>query len=196
MIFFSHKRSFILLHATLSANCEKPASEKDSKDTALCCSRAASILSLGPHLRRSFLVPALAAPSTVWGELSIAKVSLVFFIGTLCTLKNIKRIISIAFQSISLKIAIKTHQTITVCELWKLFIAGGLLELNVLDTYMECKEYHEKVWWKIVKWQHCCFLILHATYTVWPQPIWKKVRSSWQIPPQHQSTYLGGPKSA
>ena len=22
--------------------------------------------------------------------------------------------------------------------------------------------------------------------TVWPQPIWKKVRSWWQIPPQHQ----------
>ena len=32
--------------------------------------------------------------------------------------------------------------------------------------------------------------------TVWPQPIWIKVRSSWQIPLQHQSTYLGGPKSA
>ena len=32
--------------------------------------------------------------------------------------------------------------------------------------------------------------------TVWPQPIWKKVRSWWQIPPQHQSTYLGGPESA
>ena len=37
---------------------------------------------------------------------------------------------------------------------------------------------------------------LHATFTVWPQPIWKKVRSWWQIPPQHQSTYLGGPESA
>ena len=32
--------------------------------------------------------------------------------------------------------------------------------------------------------------------TVWPQPIWKKVRTWWQIPPQHQSTYLGGPESA
>ena len=32
--------------------------------------------------------------------------------------------------------------------------------------------------------------------TVWPQPIWKKVRSWWQIPPQHQSAYLGGPESA
>ena len=32
--------------------------------------------------------------------------------------------------------------------------------------------------------------------TVWPQPIWKKVRSWWEIPPQHQSTYLGGPESA
>ena len=32
--------------------------------------------------------------------------------------------------------------------------------------------------------------------TVWPQPIWIKVRSLWQIPPQHQSTYLGCPESA
>ena len=32
--------------------------------------------------------------------------------------------------------------------------------------------------------------------TVWPQPIWKKVRTSWQIIPQHQRKYLGGPKSA
>ena len=36
-----------------------------------------------------------------------------------------------------------------------------------------------------------------TTYiTVWPQPIWKKVRTSWQIPPQHQRTYQGGPESA
>ena len=32
--------------------------------------------------------------------------------------------------------------------------------------------------------------------TVWLQPIWKKVRTWWQIPTQHQSTYLGGPESA
>ena len=32
--------------------------------------------------------------------------------------------------------------------------------------------------------------------TVWPQPIWIKVRTSWQIPLQHQSIYLGGPESA
>ena len=31
--------------------------------------------------------------------------------------------------------------------------------------------------------------------TVWPEPIWIKVKKSWQIPPQHQSTYLGGPES-
>ena len=31
-----------------------------------------------------------------------------------------------------------------------------------------------------------------STNTVWPQPIWKKVRSLWQIPLQ----YLGGPESA
>ena len=32
----------------------------------------------------------------------------------------------------------------------------------------------------------------------WPQSIWKKVRTWWQIPLQHQSTYtyLGGPESA
>ena len=35
-----------------------------------------------------------------------------------------------------------------------------------------------------------------AWHTVWPQPISKKVRSWWQIPLQHQSTYLGGPESA
>ena len=32
--------------------------------------------------------------------------------------------------------------------------------------------------------------------TKWPEPIWIKVRSWWQILPQHQSTYLGGPESA
>ena len=37
---------------------------------------------------------------------------------------------------------------------------------------------------------------LPCSYTVWPQTIWIKVRTSWQIQPQHQSTYLGGPESA
>ena len=32
--------------------------------------------------------------------------------------------------------------------------------------------------------------------TVWPEPIWIKVKKSWQIPTHHQSTYLGGPESA
>ena len=33
--------------------------------------------------------------------------------------------------------------------------------------------------------------------TVWPEPILIKVSGWWQIPPpQHQSTYLGGPESA
>ena len=41
--------------------------------------------------------------------------------------------------------------------------------------------------WKFKIW--CC-------NTVWPQPIWIKVRTLWQIPLQHQSTYLGGPESA
>jgi hypothetical protein len=31
--------------------------------------------------------------------------------------------------------------------------------------------------------------------TVWPEPIWIKVPGWWQIPPQHQSTYLEGPES-
>ena len=34
------------------------------------------------------------------------------------------------------------------------------------------------------------------TFTVWPEPIWIKVSGWWQIPPQHQITYLGGPESA
>ena len=32
--------------------------------------------------------------------------------------------------------------------------------------------------------------------TVWSEPIWIKVSGWWQIPPQHQSTYLRGPESA
>ena len=27
-------------------------------------------------------------------------------------------------------------------------------------------------------------------FTVWPEPIWIKVKSSWQILPQHQSSYI------
>ena len=38
--------------------------------------------------------------------------------------------------------------------------------------------------------------VIYLSITVWPQPIWIKVRTWWQIPPQHQSTYLGGPESA
>ena len=38
--------------------------------------------------------------------------------------------------------------------------------------------------------------ILSNYPTVWPEPIWKKVSDWWQIPPEHQSTYLGGPESA
>ena len=33
-------------------------------------------------------------------------------------------------------------------------------------------------------------------WTVWPERIWIKVRSWWQILPQHQSTYLRSPESA
>ena len=34
------------------------------------------------------------------------------------------------------------------------------------------------------------------TVTVWPEPIWIKVSGWWQIPTQHQSTYLRGTESA
>ena len=51
----------------------------------------------------------------------------------------------------------------------------------------------QKLQFKDKKAQMLDFLSLS---TVWPQPIWKKVSTSWQIQPQHQSTYLGGPKSA
>ena len=34
-----------------------------------------------------------------------------------------------------------------------------------------------------------------VSLTVWPEPILKKVSGRWQIPPQHHSTYLGGPES-
>ena len=54
----------------------------------------------------------------------------------------------------------------------------------------------------------CCGLYQHSILlsdllcghvnarTVWPEPIWIKVSGWWQIPPQHQSTYLRGPESA
>ena len=32
--------------------------------------------------------------------------------------------------------------------------------------------------------------------TVWPEPIWIKVKKSWLLLPQHQSTHLRGPESA
>ena len=40
------------------------------------------------------------------------------------------------------------------------------------------------------------FNLSSISSTVWPEPILKKVSGWWQIPPQHQSTYLGGPESA
>ena len=43
---------------------------------------------------------------------------------------------------------------------------------------------------------HTAKVLFLKSCTVWPQPIWIKVRTWWQIPPQHQSTYLGGPESA
>ena len=41
-----------------------------------------------------------------------------------------------------------------------------------------------------------CYRIFSKCLTVRPEPIWIKVSGLWQIPPQHQSTYLGGPESA
>ena len=49
---------------------------------------------------------------------------------------------------------------------------------------------------KTIKWWKVYRSSIASTLTVWPQPIWKKVVTWWQIPPQHQSTYLGGPESA
>ena len=36
----------------------------------------------------------------------------------------------------------------------------------------------------------------HRSDTVWPEPIWIKVKIWWQILPQHQSSYLTGTESA
>ena len=43
---------------------------------------------------------------------------------------------------------------------------------------------------------HCTVIVRKYCCTVWPEPIWIKVSGWWQIPPQHQSAYLGGPESA
>ena len=41
-----------------------------------------------------------------------------------------------------------------------------------------------------ISWKYVNSKCWFYTYTVWPQPILKKVRTWWQIPPQHQSTYV------
>ena len=43
-------------------------------------------------------------------------------------------------------------------------------------------------WWEQNNW--------HLPTTVWPEQIWIKVRSWWQILPQHQTTYLRSQESA
>ena len=51
-------------------------------------------------------------------------------------------------------------------------------------------------WPKILLFRFHHLLTDNLLHTVWPQPIWIKVRTLWQIPSQLQSTYLGGPESA
>ena len=43
---------------------------------------------------------------------------------------------------------------------------------------------------------YSCPFICKYPFTVWPEPIWIKVSGLWQIPPQHQSTFLEGPESS
>ena len=86
---------------------------------------------------------------------------------------------------------------------------------TVLNPFIELTALHEDL--VLIKWQlmsalvslerfdekdpffkklRSCRHYLQSECTVWPEPIWIKVRTSWQIQPQHQSTYLGGPESA
>ena len=43
---------------------------------------------------------------------------------------------------------------------------------------------------------YSCPFICKYPFTVWPEPIWIKLSGLWQIPPQHQSTFLEGPESS
>ena len=53
---------------------------------------------------------------------------------------------------------------------------------NYLDNRVTCQQ--------IVNFLH------FDAFTVWPEPIWIKVKKSWLLLPQHQSTYPRGPISA
>ena len=52
-----------------------------------------------------------------------------------------------------------------------------------------------RFWKRILQLPDCNNSKNKASFTVWPQPILSKVSGWWQIPPQHQRTYLGGPES-
>ena len=53
-----------------------------------------------------------------------------------------------------------------------------------------------RFWKRILQLPDCNNSKNKTSFTVWPQPILSKVSGWWQIPPQHQRTYLGGPESA
>ena len=71
------------------------------------------------------------------------------------------------------------------------------------DFSIKCKKQHERIF---IFDKKCLYIDLwksfNCTYyeispiTVWPEPIWIKVKTWWQVLPQHQSTYLRGPESS
>ena len=73
------------------------------------------------------------------------------------------------------------------CYSWKGSSAGVGLAQNL---FFSKKQTLETIQDFLIK------LGIKPLITVWPQSIWIKVRTLWQIPLQHQSTYLGGPESA
>ena len=117
MIFFAQTELHLAPCNTLG-QLWKTSLNKDSK--ALHCSRAASIFSLGPHLRRSFLVPAKATPSTVCESFPSQASACVEYHWKIWR-KLVKpfnsndSIIRFCFP-ISLIIAEKNRQITTVCE--------------------------------------------------------------------------------
>ena len=78
------------------------------------------------------------------------------------------------------------------CQFWRLnWLIDGLNQSNKWYQSSPCLDLR-----RIGSYLFFKIKVEDLTHTVWPQPIWKKVRTSWQIPRQHQSTYLGGPESA
>ena len=68
----------------------------------------------------------------------------------------------------------------------------SILNENIWEILLFCPKHTHP----FLVWSTAAEIRIRLLNIVWPQPIWIKVRSSWQIPPQHQSTYLGGPESA